>query len=183
MLQRIVFVSSAKVFYGLFLFCFTAQFGSGQAPPKREAAMLEPGKTIEHEIAAAEKHEYRIALNQNQCLEITISKRDVDVTLRVTAPGGNQLMKFEIPDAEGAPQPILLVAETTGSYFLAIKTAERAASARRYEIKVKEIRAATDSDRNSSSAFSIVCIDALCCLYPAPAGRNRVEGLGRCTGD
>ena len=153
MLQRIVFVSSAKAFCLLCLFCFAAQFGSGQIAPKQEAAMLETGKSIARAIAAAERHEYQVVLNQNQCLEFTISGRDDGVILSVTAPGGGQLMEFNAPDAEGAPQPILIVAETAGSYFLTVKTAEQAAAAGRYEINVREIRAATETDRNSAAAF------------------------------
>jgi len=59
-------------------------------------------------------------LDQNQCLEITIVARDIELTLSVTKPDGNQLMKFNAPSAEGAPQPIPIIAEMSGNYILSV---------------------------------------------------------------
>jgi len=47
---------------------------------------LESGKPIQRELAAGQKHEYQVASIQNQCLEITIVARDIELTLSVTNP-------------------------------------------------------------------------------------------------
>ena len=145
MLQRLFFL----LLFSIFL---AAQSAFGQQT-KPETTTLETGKSFERQISAGQKHEYQIALEQNQCLEFVISARESNAALTITSPQGNQLMEFGAADAEGARQSVLLVANASGNYIFTVKTPEQAMTAGHYEIKVKDIRAAAEKDRNLATAF------------------------------
>jgi CHAT domain-containing protein/Flp pilus assembly protein TadD len=123
------------------------------AQNKQDVATLEIGNPHSRELAGGQKHEYQIALLQNQYLEITIAERGIEVTLSVTKPDGSLLMEFDAPSAEDTAQPIPIIAETSGHYFLVVQPAEPNAAAGRYEISVKEVHTATETDRSQAEAF------------------------------
>jgi tetratricopeptide (TPR) repeat protein len=129
-----------------------------QGPPKTEAQkaqeteVLERGKPIERELAAGQNHTYQIGLAEGDFLSVAVEQRGIDVTVRVVGPEGKQISEIDAELRKQGEELVLQVAEVAGSYRLSVQSAQRAAPAGRYEIRVAELRAATDKDRQLQEA-------------------------------
>jgi CHAT domain-containing protein/Tfp pilus assembly protein PilF len=112
---------------------------------------LEPGKTIERDIAGGESHSYLIALASGQFLHAVIAQRQTDLTATLFGPAGRQVGQFD--GLWYGPEPVCHVAEASGSYRLEIRTFNHAAARESYQLKVEELRAPTPQDRARIAAI------------------------------
>jgi hypothetical protein len=113
---------------------------------ENDTRTLEPGKLIKREIASGQQHIYVIRLGADQFLKAIIEQKGIDVSAQLSGPDGNQILEF---DSESRPQGqelVALVAEAAGDYRMAVQPKLREASGS-YEIRIVELRAATDTDR------------------------------------
>ncbi len=149
-------ISSRQAFGGSFsLF----QQSSQQSPDKasgggdeKDARALEAGKSIKGELAGGRRHAYRISLGADQFLKVIVEQQGIDVVAQVSGPDGKQILEF---DSESRPQgreEVSLVAEAAGSFLLIVRPKLDGAPAGSYEIRVEELRAATDTDRDLHDA-------------------------------
>lgn len=109
---------------------------------------LEVGRPIEREMKGAEGHLYSIAVDSGQYFSAVVEQRGIDVEVTVIAPDGKELFKVDSPNGTEGPEPVEFITESSGVYRLIVKSLEDNAPAGRYEIRVNEVRAATDKDRN-----------------------------------
>ena len=129
----------------LLSFCVPA--ASGAITQADTVTSLEPGKAIERSIAARETQSYALALTANQYAHITVDQRGVDVVVSVFAPDGTKLAQVDGPNGNHGLEPVWLVAQTTGSYRIDVRSAATKLPGN-YEVKLEELRAATETDRN-----------------------------------
>ena len=111
----------------------------------QEIIALEAGKTVEREIAGGQRHVYRIPVSEGQYLKVEIRPRGTDVGVRLQSSSGEKTQPY-VPF--GNDQEVLVmgwVAETSGDIQLEVYT--RAKATGRYEIRLAELRAATENDR------------------------------------
>jgi CHAT domain-containing protein/Tfp pilus assembly protein PilF len=111
----------------------------------QEIIALEAGKTVERKIAGGQRHLYRIPVLEGQYLKVEIRPRGTDVGVLMQSPGGEKTQPY-VPF--GNDQEVLVmgwVAETSGDLRLEVYT--RAKATGRYEIRLAELRAATENDR------------------------------------
>ncbi|MEN3336130.1 MAG: hypothetical protein V7641_5495 [Blastocatellia bacterium] len=108
---------------------------------------LEVGKPLEREMQGGESHLYEIALDAGQYLYVVVEQRGMDVAVQVIAPDGKPLMEVDSPNGAQGDEPVMLIAEAAGVYRLNVASLEKAVPAGKYEIRVKELRAATATDR------------------------------------
>ncbi|MEK6408165.1 MAG: tetratricopeptide repeat protein [Acidobacteriota bacterium] len=126
------------------------QLGEAQAGAQSsqgDVRNLEPRKPIEREIAGGESHSYEIALVAGQYLNAIVDHRGIDVLVTVIAPDGKQIFEFNSESRKQGQETVTLVAEATGDYRLSVQAVDKKAAAGRYEIRVAELRAATEQDR------------------------------------
>ncbi len=119
-----------------------------------EGDWLEPGKTVERELAGDESHSYLIALAAGQYLQATVMQREIDLTAALFGPDGGRVAQFD--SRWYGPEPIYFVADSTGNYRLVIQSFQRSAARGAYQLGVEAIRAPTPQDR-----ARIVALDAL----------------------
>ena len=55
--------------------------------------MLEPGKSVEREIAGGETHSYPIMLDSGQYVSATIEQIGIDVSVKIIGPSHRRLLK------------------------------------------------------------------------------------------
>ena len=109
---------------------------------------LEPGRTVERQLAAGDEHRYELALTQGTHARISIAQRGIDVAVEVVAPGGTILGVFSDEPRDGRDELAHVVAETSGIHTLRVKPAYARAKAGAYVVREIEIREATTEDRS-----------------------------------
>jgi len=130
---------------------------SSEAKSQAEIRRLEAaGKPIDRELRGGEAHSYEIALTAGQYLNVVVDQRGIDVVVAVIGPDGKQIMEVDTPNGTQGPEPVALVAEASGSYRLNVRSLEKEASPGRYQIRVVEVRAATENDRALQDAVKLI---------------------------
>ena len=124
-----------------------------EARPKQvQTRTLEPGPSVEAELAHDQEHSYVVGLTSGDYLGIVIEQMGIDVAVRVSAPDGRQLSEVNDIQAAVESERIFLVANTTGEYRIVVCTAERDLPVGRYKIGITDLRSATPHDRTLSRA-------------------------------
>jgi CHAT domain-containing protein/Tfp pilus assembly protein PilF len=133
------------------------------APPQtaqdsKPPAILEPavGARVERELKAAEMHAYIVKLPSGQYLYIVVEQKGIDVVASLFGPDGQKLTEVDSPNGTQGPEPISIIAEVAGDYRLEVRSLEEKAEIGRYEVNVKELRAATQKDRERIAALKAV---------------------------
>ena len=136
--------ATVLLFVSLWLFCLAVVDHRG-AP--LQDSNLEPGKPIERELAAGVEHSYQLNSAGNQFLHLVVNQRGIDVVVVVFSPDGKQVVEVDSPNGKDGPEPVLVVLEPAGVYQIKVRSLEKEAPAGRYTIKIHEVRAATQQDR------------------------------------
>src|SRR5262245_18909927 len=127
-----------------------AQGSAGPNPivqGEKEARPLEPGKPIERELAGGQSHAYQITLSAGQFMKVIVEQRGIDVVVGLLGPDARQIMEFDSEIRSQGQETVWQVAEVAGSYRLNIKAQFKGAPAGGYEIRLVELRPATEKDR------------------------------------
>lgn len=121
------------------------------AAPKAQADQderpLVVGQSIERELAGGQSHLYKITLAAGQYLNAVVEQRGIDAVVTLIGPDGKQLIEIDSPNGTQGPEPVLWIVKTGGDYRLAVRPLEKDAAAGRYEMKIIELRSATEQDR------------------------------------
>ena len=119
------------------------QFANGQAGP----TSLQSGTPLERTLAAGQSHTYNISLEQDQFLHLVVDQRGIDVVVRAFSPAGRQLGEFDSPNGTSGPEDVTLIAATSGVYRIEVAPLSGYENpSGRYEIKILEIRKATEQE-------------------------------------
>ncbi|HEY6044982.1 MAG TPA: hypothetical protein VIU65_00180, partial [Pyrinomonadaceae bacterium] len=114
-----------------------------------QSTALQTGASIEKDLRAGQTHSYTISLEREQFLQLTIEPADVDIVVRVFLPDGKLLRELnDLNEGEDVAY-VELVSEFSGAYrFEVVPAGDVAATAPaiHYEIKVNELRKATDAE-------------------------------------
>ncbi|HZS04655.1 MAG TPA: tetratricopeptide repeat protein, partial [Blastocatellia bacterium] len=116
------------------------------ARKKQYAAVLEPGKPIERELAGGQSHSYQIRLTAGQYLHLVADQRGVDVVIVLFGPDGKKLIEVDSPNGMEGPELLLWITKSNGACRLKIHSPDKNAAAGRYEVRIVELRAATEAD-------------------------------------
>jgi CHAT domain-containing protein/Tfp pilus assembly protein PilF len=118
--------------------------GTGGENDVRE---LGPGKPYARRLAGGQRHAYRIKLSADQFLKAVIEQDGIDVAARLLGPDGRQIMDFDSEIRPRGRETVEQVAEAEGYYQIIVQPKQKAAPAGAYEIRIEELRAATENDR------------------------------------
>ena len=118
--------------------------------------ILEPGRTIKRELAAGQRHVYRINLGADQFLRAIVEQDGIDVVVRLSGPDGKQITEFDSESRPRGQEPVTLVAEAAGEHRLTVEPRQKGAAAGGYEIRIEEVRTATDDDRALQEAHKLI---------------------------
>jgi CHAT domain-containing protein/Tfp pilus assembly protein PilF len=117
-------------------------------PAEQAAQLLESGKPIEREMAGDLSHSYRFTLIDGQLLHAVVDQRGIDVVVTLFGPEGIKIVEVDSPNGTQGPEPVWAIAEFSGDYRLEVRSLEANAKPGRYEVRIEEIRIASQQDRN-----------------------------------
>ncbi|HKQ93925.1 MAG TPA: tetratricopeptide repeat protein, partial [Blastocatellia bacterium] len=120
----------------------------GAAQSVEESRLLEPGKPIERELSGGRSHFYKVTMTSGQHLHIAISQRGIDTLVALYTPNGKKIDDADSEHTTAGSETISAIAEAAGAYIVEVRSAVKTAQMGRYEIKVKELRAATAEDKH-----------------------------------
>src|SRR5215813_10928345 len=127
----------------------TAQ-GASQEPNgdgnEKDVRMPEPGQYIKRRLAVGQEHIYQIKLSVDQFLKVAVEQQGIDVIVKVMAPDGQRITEFDSESSLWGKELATLVAKAPGDYRLIVKPTQKRASAGGYQIRIEEMRAATEND-------------------------------------
>jgi CHAT domain-containing protein/Tfp pilus assembly protein PilF len=112
-----------------------------------EARSLEIGRSITAELSGAQRHSYQLMLSAGQYLRVTVEQRGVNLTARTFGPDDKQIAEFDSETTTQGHETVTQVAEATGRHRLILQARQPGAPAGGYEIRIVELRAATEQER------------------------------------
>src|SRR5260221_2710782 len=140
------------------------QFANGQTGP----TSLQPGTPIERPLATGQSHTYNISLEQDQFLHLVVDQRGIDVVVRAFSPAGRQLGEFDSPNGTSGPEDVTLIAATSGVYRIEVSPLSGYENpSGRYEIKILEIRKATEEELQAGTNRGVIKAKGLALLSEA----------------
>ena len=144
-------ISSRQAFGGSFgLFQQSPQQSRDKASgggDEKDVRALEAGKPIKGELAGGRQHAYRISLGADQFLKVIVEQQGINVVAQVSGPDGKQILEFDSESRSQGQEEVSLVAEAAGGFLLIVRPKLDGAPAGSYEIRIEELRVATDTDR------------------------------------
>src|SRR5262249_37974987 len=128
---------------------------SATAKPE-QIIVLERGKAIDRALAGAQVHSYIIALAAGQYAEVLVEQRGVDVGVRVEDTPGHVVAYINSDIRKQGQERLPLVADSAITYRLSIRAEYPRISDGHYEIKITEMRPATEKDRAAFEACKLI---------------------------
>ena len=115
---------------------------------------IAPGQSMRFDLAAADKDVFSISVEQGKLLRFSIDKDDLALSAILYDPAGARLLEHVSQDFEVVD--LSYPVQFTGTYRIELQSRERTALSRSYEIKVYDLKTATDLDRKDSEARQAV---------------------------
>lgn len=113
---------------------------------------LKPGESVEFAVSGKEPQRYQLQLTPLDYARLTINPRNQELTIRVTAPGGAEIVSRTIPrDSAGSPV-ISFIGGYWGAFRIEVASREKEASEEKVELKFIEKRLATPQDAERIAA-------------------------------
>jgi len=111
------------------------------------------GQTVAREIRGGEQHTYQVSLSAGQYARVALEQKGIDVVLALMGADEKPLLEVDnnLSGTRGM-EVISLVAEVNGAYVFNVRSLEQGASAGRYELRIEELRTATEADRTRVAA-------------------------------
>ncbi len=110
-------------------------------------SVIEPGRQIDGELAGGESHSYRLRLTEGQFSRVVVNQLGVNLIITLYGPDSGKIADLDSPNGAEGPEPVSVIAETTGDYRLELQPAQPKAPRGRYELKIEELRGATPQDK------------------------------------
>ena len=122
----------------------------------KEPVQLELGHPIVRDLAAGESHSYLVRVAAGQYVRLGAEQRGIDVVLSLFAPdaspGSAPVARIDSPSGTRGAERVSEVAKAAGDYRVEVKSEEAAAKPGRYEVRIEDLRPATDQDRTRVQA-------------------------------
>src|SRR6266849_4396851 len=113
------------------------------------------GTPIDREISGRQQHVYELALKAGEYAGVIVEQRGIDIVLSVRDSSGTLIAEF---DAEGRKQGTEfagVAAQSASGYRVTVRPRYPREPAAHYEIRLGEIRPATERDRDLFDAHRL----------------------------
>lgn len=142
----------AKCSIASLLFCFLALPLFFDTACAQEKTALQLNQPVERSLNGGETHSFLVTAQAGQFLSVSIEQRGIDVAVRFAGSDGKQLAEVNLAYGTSGTETACWIAETAGDYRIEIVSLEKSAQRGRYQLRLAELRAATDADRNRVAA-------------------------------
>ena len=131
---------------------------------------LQLGTPIERQLSSGQVQTYTIALEENQFVQLVVEQHGIDVVVTVASPAGKSLGTYDTPNGDNGPENVSFVAVTPGSYRVSVAPLNQGeVSAGKYEIKLVEVRQASEQEIKSSKNQEVAKIKGIALLSDVEA--------------
>lgn len=115
---------------------------------QEQATALTTSQPVAREMRGGEQHVYQLQLIAGQYARVVLEQKGIDVVLALSGADGKPILEVDnnLSGTRGM-ETVSLVADVSGVYSLNVRSLEKDASAGRYEIRLEDLRTATDADR------------------------------------
>jgi hypothetical protein len=128
----------------LLTFCFSLAYGS-QGP--RDPNALQPGTSISRTVARGQSHQFSIVMEKDQCAQVVVDQRGIDLIVRVYTPNRGNVVEFDSPNGANGAENAKVVALTSGTYIVEVSPLSQLQSTNgQFEIRLTEVRGATEPE-------------------------------------
>jgi hypothetical protein len=110
---------------------------------------LEPGVAVKKTLSATQTHSYTVTVAKDQFVQLTVEQLHIDVVVRVFLPDGTLLREFDSPTGTEGVEFVEFVGDPSGNYRVDVLQLAGGDATGQYEIKVEELRAATEQELQS----------------------------------
>lgn len=107
---------------------------------------LEPGVAVKKTLATTQTHSYTVTLTKDQFVQLTVEQLQIDVVVRVFLPDGTLLREYDSPTGTEGVEYVEFVSDASGTYRVDIVQLAGGDATGQYEIKIEELRKATDDE-------------------------------------
>jgi len=167
---------NTKCFHAILIFGLCGGFAEA-ALQSQEPQPLSMGAPIERELPGGQTHIYRIALSAGQFALVQVEQRGANVTLTANAPDGKEFAAVDLRWGNEGVESLAILAEAAGEYTLKVTSRNPRAASGRYEVKISELRAATEQDRARVKAQTISYEARALSLETAPESKRKAVRL------
>lgn len=102
----------------------------------------------ERELKGGETHSYRIALSAGQFCYALVEQKEIDVSVNLFTPDGQQIAETDSPNDRWGTEPVLLLADKSGDYRIDVHSPNNKVAPGHYAISIVRLREATADDKN-----------------------------------
>ncbi len=152
-------------------YCFSALLLLSAAWPvanqsRGSAFSLQPGPPIERVLSAGQSHAYTINLEKGQFVEVIVDQHGIDVVIRTFSASGQRLGEFDSPNGANGPENVGIAASVAGEYRLEVVPLDPSRNVQpgRYEIRIAEVRTATEEELKASRSQELLKAKGLALL-------------------
>lgn len=118
---------------------------------------LQLNTPIERKLGPAETHNFTLTLEENTFAQLVVEQRGIDVIVKVSSPKGKSLGDFDSPNGSEGPENVSFVAVNAGTYrVLVAPLTPGDANSGQYQIKLIELRQATEEELKTSKNLEVV---------------------------
>lgn len=113
---------------------------------------LQPGVPVEKTIGPGQTHAFAVNLEDDQYVQLVVDQRGIDIVVRVFSPTRKDLGQFDSPNGNNGPENVSFVATSPGAYSILVTPLNQGEGVApgKYEIKIIELRHATDQELKTS---------------------------------
>ena len=134
---------------------WAAQVAADTVPRSGAVLPLELGRPIERELTGGESHEYRLTLGVGQYAQVSIEQRTINVAVTIFGLDGKQIVDSDVAGV-GNPETVSLIGDASGPYRVRVQSPDPTEPNGKYQITLKEVRAAAEPDRSRIDAEQAV---------------------------
>lgn len=142
-----------EITQSLFVLLFLSLSVAAQAQEQAKVPNIVVGEPVARELRGGEEHVYGLTLKAGEYARITIEQKGIDVVLTLFDADRKPFLEVDnnLSGTSGL-ETLSLVAEKTGAYTYSVRALDKGASLGRYELRIDELRPATEADRTRVAA-------------------------------
>lgn len=143
------------MFYRVLLIVTIFVLATTETQGQVEIAKLEPRISVERELSGGQIHIYQFFMNVDQYATVIVSQRGLDAKVRLIGIDEKLIAEFDSDFRLKGDETVELIAGTSGTYKIEVESKNKPDSVGRYEIRLAELRTATDQDRSLEQAREV----------------------------
>ncbi|MBX7222899.1 MAG: CHAT domain-containing protein [Blastocatellia bacterium] len=131
---------------GLCLLGWLMSHATAAAQEVGQSAPYDFQSPLARDLKGGEKHSYPITLKANDYVKVVVDQQGIDVVVRLVGPDGKLVQEVNTPIGPQGLETLAVIVELAETYHLEIASVVGTAAPGAYEVRLEEVRPATELD-------------------------------------